>query len=120
MTGETRQLDVLAIRRACRRALGEAALPGHDEMTALAHEVEEYVRLLVREVERLAPRMNESMREQSSVVLRLAGEVLGEDAPRADVPARLHDLGVVTRALVALYERPGELAPAAAPVPSGG
>ncbi|MER5214884.1 hypothetical protein ABT063_31125 [Streptomyces sp. NPDC002838] len=59
----------------------------------------------------LTPRMQEKMQRLARMVLRHADEILDQNAPTADLPARLHDAGVNARALLYLLERPGELTP---------
>jgi hypothetical protein len=108
---EASRIGVEEIRRACLRALWDPT-PTRTEMMGLIGTLEGYIRELAPVVAALVPRMQqEAIRKTAIVVLRNVDEVLEERESTADVPRRLHDVGVVARALLATYEHPGELVP---------
>jgi hypothetical protein len=96
------QIDTEAIGRACHRALW-GPTPGREELAELIQEIEGYIRQLSPEVAAIVPRMQSSTREAALLTLRHVDEHLDPAAPTANLPARLHDLGVTARALLVLH-----------------
>ncbi|MER7477477.1 DUF6415 family natural product biosynthesis protein [Streptomyces sp. NPDC126510] len=111
------EIDTAAVERACHRALWEP-IPDHAELAKLIPEIEGYVRQLSPEVAAIVPRMQSGTKDAALSTLGHVDEVLDPAAPSANLPARLHDLGVVARALLVLHKQCREPIPGV--VPSGG
>jgi hypothetical protein len=109
-TDRTAEIDTATIRRMCHRALWDPTPAGEDLLT-LIKEVEGYVRELSPKVAALVPRMRGETQGAARVALQHVDELLDESVPSADASTRLHDLGVVTRALLTLFEQCREPAP---------
>ncbi|MGA5599664.1 DUF6415 family natural product biosynthesis protein [Streptomyces griseoincarnatus] len=105
------------IRAAYRRALYDMPPARWEEQAALVAVLEGAVMLLAPAVAAAAPRLSGETRETALTVLRHADELLDEEAPRADLQARLHDLGVVARSSLTLLEQFG--APGVPETPEG-
>jgi hypothetical protein len=101
-TEQTAAIDAETIHRTCQRALWEPA-PTGEALPALIGTIEGYVRQLSPEVAAIVPRMQTSTRDAALCTLRHVDELLAPDAPSANLPERLHDLGVTARALLVLH-----------------
>ncbi|MFD7457837.1 MULTISPECIES: DUF6415 family natural product biosynthesis protein [unclassified Streptomyces] len=109
---EASRIDVELIRDTCQRALWDPTPSSHAEIVGLIQVIEGYIRQLSPVVAALVPRMRrKANRETALVVLRHVDEVLDERQSPVDAVRRLHDVGVVARSLLGMYEHPGELSP---------
>ncbi|MFF8177720.1 DUF6415 family natural product biosynthesis protein [Streptomyces chartreusis] len=97
-------VDGEAIREACEAALSDVRPRPADEVEQLGVDLEGHVRLLAPTVAARVPTMDESMRAVGLLVLGHADKALAPALLGADRPGRLHDLGAVARALLALVE----------------
>ncbi|MFH8500663.1 DUF6415 family natural product biosynthesis protein [Streptomyces coeruleorubidus] len=113
----TADIDTAAIRQTCHRALWYPTL-SDSELKRLIQEIEGYIRQLSPEVAAIVPRMQSGTRDVALLTLRHVDQALDPQAPSANLPARLHDLGVVARALLCLHEQCRE--PMSGVVPIGG
>jgi hypothetical protein len=109
---ETPPIDVECVRSTCQRALWDPTPTDRAETADLIRTLEGHIRQLSPLVAALVPRLRrKAIRDTAIVVLCKVDEVLGEREPSVDATRRLHDVGVVARALVAMYEHPGDLEP---------
>ncbi|MEU3092357.1 DUF6415 family natural product biosynthesis protein [Streptomyces massasporeus] len=113
----TADIDTVAIRQTCHRALWDPT-PSDSELKRLIQEIEGYIRQLSPEVAATVPRMQSGTRDVALLTLQHADQALGPKAPSANLPERLHDLGVVARALLCLHEQRRD--PMSGVVPIGG
>ncbi|GHD34841.1 hypothetical protein GCM10010313_81760 [Streptomyces violarus] len=114
-TDQTAPIDAAAIRRTCHRALWNPT-PSDSELKRLIHEIEGYIRQLSPEVAAIVPRMQSGTRDVALLTMRYVDQVLDPKAPSANLPERLHDLGVVARALLCLHEQCREAMPGVVPI----
>ncbi|MGA5033358.1 DUF6415 family natural product biosynthesis protein [Streptomyces cellulosae] len=117
MTGNSEE-----IRAAYQRALYELPPARREEQAVLAAVLEGAVTLMAPAVAAMTRRMQGETLETALTVLRHADELLSEAAPRADMAARVHDLGVVARSSLTLLEQagarpPGSTTPGGVPEP---
>ncbi|MEU4487519.1 hypothetical protein AB0H94_21990 [Streptomyces purpurascens] len=110
MSDTTAPFDAALIRRRCEETLwGPSGQP--PEQRARLQEMEGYVRLLAPGLSKLMPRMRDGTQATAQTVLRHADEHLNSATTSGDLARRLHDAGVIARALLGLLQRPGELTP---------
>ncbi|WP_031487749.1 DUF6415 family natural product biosynthesis protein [Streptomyces bicolor] len=104
MAADYMPVDSATIREAFHAALWDVRPRSGAEAERLVLQLEGHVRLLAPEVAARVLAMDESMSATGLLVLRHADDALDPAAPSADRQTRLHDLGVVARALQALIE----------------
>ncbi|MGW1917063.1 DUF6415 family natural product biosynthesis protein [Streptomyces sp. NPDC002076] len=100
--------DPETIKAACRRVLWDITPYESGEAESLVEALEGFVRQLSPEVAALTPTLEDEMQGAAMHTLRYADDVLDPAAPRADRPARLHDLGVIARSLLTVVEMTAE------------